>query len=73
MFHIVGCSEEGIRLCSAGNPIRLEFADEQKHAAAALLMMNIPLPCRRIRGRRALTLPVEQLAVDGIIIIHRRG
>ena len=70
MFYIVCSSQEGIRLCSTADPIRFELSDKQQHFAPAFPVVNIPLPCRRICRCSALTLPMEQALVDGVVLVH---
>ena len=54
MFHIVGRSQIGVSLRTAGHTVRFELADEQQRFAAALLVMDIALAGGRIIRRRAL-------------------
>ena len=70
MLDIVRRAQEGIGFRAVGDPVGFEFPDEEQHAAAALLVMNVTLAGRRIRGSCALALPVEQSFVDGIIVVH---
>ena len=58
---------------AAREAVRFEFADEQEDAAAALLMVDVPLARGGVLRRGALALPMEQLAVDGIVVVHGRG
>ena len=67
-----GRAQEGIGRRAAGKAVRFEFADEQEDAAAALLMMDVPLSRGGVLRCGALALPMEQLAVNGIVVVHGR-
>ena len=73
MLHVDGCAQEGVGGRAVGKTIGLELPDEQEDAAAALHMVDVPLTRGGILRRRALALPVEQLAVDRIIVVHGGG
>ena len=70
MAHIAGSPQIGIRFRTTSDPVRLEFPDEQQHLAAALPVMDIPLPSCGILSCRTLALPVEQTFVDRIVVVH---
>ena len=53
--------------------ICLELPNEQQHTASFLPVMDVPLTSGRIFGGGALALPVEQVLVDGIIVVHGGG
>ena len=73
MLHIVCRSQEGIGSGASCDPVRLEFPDKQQHLAPSLLVMDIPLAGGRVRRRGALALPVEQVFVDGVVVVHGGG
>ena len=70
---VVCRAEVGIRLRAAGDSVGFEFPHEQQHTAAFFFMVDIPLSGRGVLRSGALALPMEQLAVDGVIVIHRGG
>ena len=49
------------------------ITDKQQHPAAALFMMNITLACWRILRRCALTLPMKQILIDRVVVVHGGG
>ena len=73
MFHVSGRAQEGIGRRAAREAVRFELADEQEDAAATLLMVDVPLARGGVLRCGALALPMEQLAVDGIVVVHGRG
>ena len=73
MLHVGGCAQESVGRSAAGKAVRFKFADEQKNAAAALQMMDVPLTGGGALRRGALALPVEQFTVDRIIVVHGGG
>ena len=73
MLHIVCCTQEGIGLSASCEPVHLELSDKQQHLTSALSMMDVSLPSGRVRRCGTLTLPVEQVLIDGVIVIHGGG
>lgn len=73
MLHIVGCAQKGIGLRAPCDPVHLELLDKQQHLTSTLPVMDVPLSSGRVRCCGALDLPVEQVFVDGIILIHGGG
>ena len=73
MLHIVSCPQIGVRSSAASHTVGLELADKQQHLTSALYVMDLPLASGRVLCRGALALPVEQVLVDGVIVIHGRG
>ena len=61
--------------CIGGSPngIRLEFPNEEEHLTSLLPMVDVPLSGSGCLCRSALTLPVEQGLIDGVILIHCGG
>ena len=71
MPDIVCSSQEGVGGC-ADNVI-LEFSDKEQDFAASLTMIDVPLAHRAGVICGGLTLPMKQLLVDGVIVVHGRG
>ena len=71
MSDVVCGSQEGIGGCA--NDVILEFPDEEQDFAAFLTMIDIPLAHRAGGVSGGLALPVEQLLIDGVIVVHGRG
>ena len=71
VLYIVRCAEIRIGGSASGNTIRLEFTYKQQNTAAFLAMVNVSLTGGRILCRCTLALPMEQLTVDGIVVVHR--
>ena len=70
-FHIVRKSQESIR-CST-QLIALVLTDKYHHVCAHVTMMYVALTGLAFGSCSALALPVEQLAVNGIIVVHGGG
>ena len=73
MPDIVHGAKVGISGGTAETGIRFELPDKQQHTASFLPVMDIPLSGGRIFGCGALALPVKQVLVDGIIVVHGGG
>ena len=73
MLHIVCRAQIGVCSSGASYTVGLELTDKQQHLASALYMMDIALASGRVLCRGALTLPVEQALIDGVVVIHGRG
>ena len=70
MLDIARRAEIRIRRRGVQYPVRLKLPDEQQHPAPLLPVMDVPLSGSRVLRRRALALPMEQLAVDGVVVVH---
>ena len=68
---IVCGSQEGIGGCA--DNIILEFPDEEQDFAAPATVIDVPLAHRAGIICGGLALPMEQLLVDGVIVVHGRG
>jgi hypothetical protein len=71
MANVTGRAQKGVGGCQvAGLPV---LAPEQKDRLAKFLVANVPLSRLRIGGRGTLRLPVEEVLVDGVVLVHGRG
>ena len=73
MLDIVHGAKVGISGGTAETGICLELPDKQQNTASLFPVMDVPLSGGGVLGRCALTLPVEQVLVDGIIVVHGGG
>ena len=71
MLYVICCAEVSISSGAACDLVGFEFAYKEENPAAVFTMMNITLSGSGILCRGTLALPVEQLAVYRIIVVHR--
>ena len=71
VLDVICGSQESVRGCA--NDVILEFPDEDQDFTASAAVMDIPLAHRAGVSCGGLTLPMEQLLVDGVIVVHGCG
>ena len=65
---IISIAQEGVR--SRIGSLLLEFSDEKRNQIARLALVEIALNLGTGQPVLALTLPVEEVGIDGIVLVH---